>query len=80
MGFLKRIRAAKAELHPGPYSISVEENLGFSGMGTTKNLRYRVVVTDANGAPAKVDYSMTYKTAYAVGARYAAKLEKAADA
>jgi hypothetical protein len=80
MGILRRLRAARAELHPGPYTIDVQENIGTTGAGVFNGERYRVVITDANGAPVKVMYSLTYKTAYMIASNYVGKLEKAADA
>lgn len=78
MGLFKRLREAKAQLHPGPYSVDVTENIGTTGRGVTNGMRYRVVVTAADGYPVKVDYSLTYRTAYIIGRKYADKLEAAA--
>lgn len=80
MGILKRLRAARAQLHPGPYAIDVQENIGTTGAGMFNGERYRVIITDANGEPVKVFYAITYKSGYQIAARYIAKLNQAAEA
>lgn len=79
MGWIKRIQAARVAMHPGPYTVDVSENIGTTGFGTMNGARYRVVVKDRDGAPAKVAYALTYKAAYATGRRYADKMERLAE-
>lgn len=81
--FFKKTRAAlreaKAQEHPGPYTITVVENIGTTGAGLFDSCRYRWTVTDGNGRPAKVGYGMTHKTSHLDAEHYVSKLEGAAS-